>query len=319
MTGNPAHGLLPDLIRNPSFRAKQADALSSLPLPRKVGLRREKSLLDSIGSFADFLLRRLRLNLLLCSAVLVLAIGLNAQAPIAVPIPKEPHHHLVFENSYVRVFRVSVPAHEATLPHQHDVPYLYVSLGPADVINAVEGKPEVRLVMADGQLGYSPGHFAHIARTDAGSSFDNVTIELLRPQGEPRNLCEKIIDGPLGACNQPAPSQPGSNSQARVPPRVFETRPLFRTDGVRAVSVSLGARAHFTEAAAKFGMLFVIGNDSVLQIDLPGEPSRSLHGGEVLWIAQGGSATITSPLERGTSHYWVLFFQDEKSAKQPKK
>ncbi len=307
MTGNPAHGLLPDLIRNPSFRGKQADALSSLPLPRKVGLRREKSLLDSIGSFADFLLRRLRLNLLLCSAVLVLAIGLNAQAPIAVPIPKEPHHHLVFENSYVRVFRVSVPAHEATLPHQHDVPYLYVSLGPADVINAVEGKPEVRLVMADGQLGYSPGHFAHIARNQSDAPFNNVTIELLKPQGEP------------GACNQPAPSQPGSNSQARVPPRVFETRPLFRTDGVRAVSVSLGARAHFTEAAAKFGMLFVIGNDSVLQIDLPGEPSRSLHGGEVLWIAQGGSATITSPLERGTSHYWVLFFQDEKSAKQPKK
>src|SRR6266852_4665493 len=158
MTGNPAHGLLPDPIRNPSFRAKQADALSSLPLPRKVGLRREKSLLDSIGSFADFLLRRLRLNLLLCSAVLVLAIGLNAQAPIAVPIPKEPHHHLVFENSYVRVFRVSVPAHEATLLHQHDVPYLYVALGPADVINAVQGKPEVRLVMADEQVGYSPGH-----------------------------------------------------------------------------------------------------------------------------------------------------------------
>src|SRR5712671_4219033 len=67
---------------------------------------------------------------LLCSALLLLTFSLNAQAPTAVPIPKEPHHHLVFENDYIRVFRVSVPAHDATLLHQHDVPYLYVALGP---------------------------------------------------------------------------------------------------------------------------------------------------------------------------------------------
>src|SRR6202521_535708 len=113
---------------------------------------------------------------LLCSLLLFFAFSISAQAPTAVPIPKEPHHHLVLENEYVRVFRVSVPAHEATLLHQHDVPYLYVALGPADVINAVQDKPEVHIVMADGQLGYSPGHFAHIARTDSGIPFNNVTI-----------------------------------------------------------------------------------------------------------------------------------------------
>src|SRR5713226_1083618 len=94
---------------------------------------------------------------LLCSLLFLFAFSLSAQAPVAVPIPKEPHHHLVLENSYVRVFRVSVPGHDATLLHQHDVPYLYVSLGPADVINAVQGKPEAHLTMADGQIGYSRG------------------------------------------------------------------------------------------------------------------------------------------------------------------
>src|SRR6267143_6352262 len=131
---------------------------------------------------------------------LLFSASLPAQAPVSVPIAKEPHHHLVLENDYVRVFRVSLPAHDATLLHQHDVPYLYISLGPADVINAVQGRPEAHLVMADGQLGYSPGHFAHIARTDAGSTFDNVTIELLKPQGTPRNRCAKIVDGPLNNC-----------------------------------------------------------------------------------------------------------------------
>src|SRR5260370_23769918 len=128
---------------------------------------------------------------------LLFSASLSAQAPVAVPIPQEPHHHLVLENDYVRVFRVSVPPHESTLLHQHDVPYLYVSLGPADVINAVQDRPEAHLVMAHGQLGYSPGHFAHIARNLSGAPFNNVTIELLKPQGEPRNLCDKIVAGPV--------------------------------------------------------------------------------------------------------------------------
>jgi hypothetical protein len=69
---------------------------------------------------------------------LLLVSPLFAQAPTAVPLKGEPHHHLVLENDYVRVFRVSIPAHDASLLHQHDVPYLYISLCPADVINAVE-------------------------------------------------------------------------------------------------------------------------------------------------------------------------------------
>src|SRR5258708_19319738 len=97
---------------------------------------------------------------LLCSLLLLFAFSINAQAPAAVPITKESHHHLVFENSYVRVFRVSVPAHDATLLHQHDVPYVYVALGPADVINAVQGKPEARIAIADAQVRSSRARFA---------------------------------------------------------------------------------------------------------------------------------------------------------------
>ena len=252
----------------------------------------------------------------LSSLLLVFAFSLRAQAPTAVPISEEPHHHLVLENEYVRVFRVSVPAHDATLLHQHDVPYFYVSLGPADVVNAVQGRPEARIVMADGQLGYSLGHFAHIARTDAGSTFDNVTIELRKPQGEPHNLCEKILDGRPGACNQPAPTAPGSTLQARMRAEAFKTRPLFETDEVRVVSVLLATKTRYTQPA-KFAMLFVVGNGSDLQIDLPGEPSRFLHVGEVLWLNQGASAAISPASEQGTSSYLTLFFKDEKAPVRP--
>src|SRR6266481_5227183 len=105
---------------------------------------------------------------LLCSLLLLFAFSLSAQAPVAVPIPKEPHHQLVFENSYVRVFRVNIPPHESTLLHQHDLPYLYVALGPTDVRPSAAGKPAPHLLWWDGQVAYSRGGFAHIARTESG-------------------------------------------------------------------------------------------------------------------------------------------------------
>jgi len=96
-----------------------------------------------------------------------------------VPLSEEPHHRLVLQNDFVHVYNVMVPPLDFTLLHQHDLPYLYVVLGPADIINAIAGKPELHQVLQDGDTHYSPGHFAHIARTDSGMPFHNVTIELV--------------------------------------------------------------------------------------------------------------------------------------------
>ncbi len=207
----------------------------------------------------------------LCSLLLLFTFSLNAQAPAAVPISKEPHHHLVLENDYVRVFRVSLPARDATLLHQHDVPYLYISLGPADVINAVQGKPEAHLVMADGQLGYSPGHFAHIARTDAGSTFDNVTIELLHPQGDVHNLCRKIIEGDLGPC-----------SKTDTGPHGYIDEPLLETQELHVDSVTLQPKARFIQRI-QAGCLYVSLDSSELKDD-PGKPAIKLQPGDRFWV-----------------------------------
>jgi quercetin dioxygenase-like cupin family protein len=208
---------------------------------------------------------------------LLFSTSLPAQAPVAVPLPKEPHHHLVLENDYVRVFRVSLPAHAATLLHQHDVPYLYVSLGPADVVNAVQGRPEARIVMADGQVGYSPGHFAHIARTDAGSTFDNVTIELLHPQGEPRNDCEKIIPGEVGSCDlsHAAPSGP------------IVIRPLMETDEVDVESFDIKQGKIIDNSHSLPGLLVNVGAAPVRINYVPGQLGKTLRAGEVVWLAAG--------------------------------
>ncbi len=234
----------------------------------------------------------------LLSVLLLLTFPLRAQAQVAVPIPKEPHHHLVFENSYVRVFRVSIPAHDATLLHQHGVPYIYVSLGPADVINAVQGKPEARLVMVDGQVGYSRGGFAHIARTGAGSPFNNVTIELLHPQGEPKNLCDKVVPGDPGPCFHEKRLNSYTNS------------PSFETDEIKVYSLEMQPQAGFQDIP-ETDILLVALDQAELTVQTPGKPDVKLSGGNPLWLPRRTPQTIRNTSDR-PSRFLTIKFKDSR-------
>jgi hypothetical protein len=242
-----------------------------------------------------------------CSELLLLTFSVSAQAPTAVPIAKEPHHHLVLENEYVRVFRVSVPGHDATLLHQHDVPYVYVSLGPADVINAVQGKPEAHLVMADGQVGYSRGGFAHIARTDT-VPFNNVTIELLKPQGDPHNRCMKVVASePLRGCENPVITH--------LLPNFSE--PQFETEDMFVNLVHIGAESKQTTVSMqRGGFMLVALNNSEIQVEVKGKPKTTLHGGEVLWTDGHSPALVSNPGKQSTV-YLELMFPDERKGAKP--
>jgi hypothetical protein len=242
---------------------------------------------------------------LLSSLLLLIAFSLPAQAPTAVPIPQEPHHHLVLENDYVRVFRVSVPAHESTLLHQHDVPYLYVSLGPADVINAVQGKPEAHLVMADGQLGYSPGHFAHIARNESNAPFNNVTIELLKPQAEPHNWCDKVVP------NDPIDCRPATHDGAKLVPS-------FRTNEIKVFSDALDSKVASKHEAFS-DVLVVVLDGSKLDVSFD-RHAENLESGQVLWIPNHGDHEMRKLVfknpRKGSSRYLLIFFDESAEARK---
>jgi hypothetical protein len=244
---------------------------------------------------------------------LLLSASLSAQTPVAVPIAREPHHHLVLENDYVRVFRVSVPAHDATLLHQHDVPYLYISLGPADVINAVQGRPEARIVMADGQLGYSPGHFAHIARTDAGSTFDNVTVELLKPQGSPRNRCARIIDGPLSNCPNAA-----QNRDAIAMRAMNEPVPMFETDEllIEAHLLKPGSVGYIRSGPPPARLLVSL-SDVKLKVASSDQMWRNMHPGDDIWIYPGAQLFVDNLSEGVKAKLLIIAFKDSATTEKP--
>jgi quercetin dioxygenase-like cupin family protein len=115
-------------------------------------------------------------------SVALLVTFLWAQSTPEVEITNEANHHLVLENEYVRAFQVEVAPQQATLMHWHRHDYLYVTLGDSNVSNEVKGKAPVELKLKDGQTGFSPATFAHIARNLASRPFRNVTIELMQDE-----------------------------------------------------------------------------------------------------------------------------------------
>jgi quercetin dioxygenase-like cupin family protein len=252
----------------------------------------------------------------------LIAFSLTAQAPVPLAhgnVPGEPHHHLKIENEYVRAYYVEVAPHEATQLHQHDHDYIFVSLGPADVINAVLNKPEVHLVLKDGETHFARGGFAHVARNLSDTPFRNVTIELLKPQGEPRNICEKIIAGPLGDCAQSGPYHQGTEPSSIV----SATRLLLETDEMGLVRSGLapnerGGNACCLGPSGEFAKLLVVYGGSALRIDSPGEQSKTVRIGEVIWLPAGiCTPKMVNLTEHSPSQFLMLAFKDSRNGTKP--
>jgi quercetin dioxygenase-like cupin family protein len=114
-----------------------------------------------------------------CLSVILFAATLVAQTA-TVEITKEPHHHPILENSYVRAFKVEILPGDETLLHHHGHDYLYVMFGPARITNQVQGKPIADATLRDGQASFAEGNMAHVVHNVGATPFRNITVELLR-------------------------------------------------------------------------------------------------------------------------------------------
>ena len=161
--------------------------------------------------------------------------------PGAVLAAREPHHHLAYEDSTIRVLRVRVPPHDTTLLHEHDADYFWIALGASSFVNARLGAPDAVASSADLAIHYAPGHFAHVARNAGTTPFDNITVELLGAQTNVRNLCEPAVAG-----------QPLDCAQAAERSGVQE-HPAFATDQLRVSLLTIAPRARLRPAAGANG------------------------------------------------------------------
>ena len=230
-----------------------------------------------------------------------------------VPLSQEPHHRLVLQNDFTRVYNVMVAPLDATLPHTHDLPYVAVSLGPANVVNLVVGKPAARMVLQDGQVTYSDGGFTHLVGTDSGIPFHDVTVELVKPQGTARNLCEQIVPGPLGACPQRTEVVAGKRN---APEAADDDIPYFETDGARVDVIKVATGKDYIEESPKLNGLLIALTNANLDVNLGGQHISFLHDGDILWMPAGTHRRVVDFL--GTrSSFLLVSFTDSAGAAKP--
>jgi len=238
-----------------------------------------------------------------------LAAQVNAVQKEVVPLSDEPHHLSLLQNEFVRVYSVSVPPLDATLIHKHELPFLAVSLGATDVKNAVVGKPETYLNLQDGQVTYTQGGFAHALRTDAGVVFRSVTMELAKPQGTARNVCKQIVQGPL-ACPQAATGKRAAVEAAD------DDLPYFETGELRVDVITVSGGRDYVDATPKQNALLVALTNAALDVNLAGEHTSFLHGGDVVWLPAGTHRRIVDFL--GTrSSFLLVSFKDSNTGANP--
>jgi len=211
---------------------------------------------------------------LLASAVLAAA---QAVAPSTIEITAEPNHHLLFENKYVRVFKVELAPHAAMLVHHHRHDYFFVSLGPSDIENDVAGKPPALRKFQDGETFFVPGDFVHTAKNLSDQTFRVVAVELLRnDKGQMSHQWDE--DRGLHILN-------GGTQDI-----------LFVKDGVRASDLELQPGGVVPKHHHNGPHVVIAVTDLDLRSDVEGKgPSQvQLKAGDAAWVKGGATHTLTN-------------------------
>ncbi len=151
------------------------------------------------------------------------------------PVGEETHHELLLKNDLINVYGINVPAQDKTLPYKHDFPSVTVSVGPSDVQTTVAGKASTSVTRKNGGVTFSEGGAQTIEAAGA-TTYRGVVVELLQQQGAAKNLCQRVVPGPLNCADtgsQQASAQPSSTEQASAQPSPTEQATSQPSDAAR--------------------------------------------------------------------------------------
>lgn len=127
----------------------------------------------------------------------VLSQSNSPQSPVE--ISGEPRHHPKFENEFVRVLDVTVPAGDATLWHVHRHDNVVVTLSGASLRLEKVGAPTAEVQWKFGDVNFGQATYTHRAINIGTTPFHNLTIELLSspPSQQLSKLKEPISRTPV--------------------------------------------------------------------------------------------------------------------------
>lgn len=121
------------------------------------------------------------LILLLLSALIPVSTLSQSNSPQSpVEISGEPRHHPKFENEFVRVWDVTVPAGDATLWHAHRNDNVVVTFGDVSLRIETLGAAPAESQWKFGDVKFGKATYIHRAMNVGTTPFHNLTIELLK-------------------------------------------------------------------------------------------------------------------------------------------
>jgi quercetin dioxygenase-like cupin family protein len=231
---------------------------------------------DSIRLFAKQILAFFLLMCIFLSAA-------RSQTPAVIPLSSEPHHHLALHNEYVNLYQVEVAPHDTVGLHRHDFDAISVMLSDSEVTVRAPGKPDVHQTLSKGQIRLQPRGYVHSTTIEGNTTYHNVTIELLLPQQEARNLCAPVIASQPLNC---------PNDRGSPPSATHSELPQFETDQT-SVSLTrvLPHQSLTLSGLARPQLIVLLDSLSVLPQEKD-QPVSQLHPGDFVWLARNKTGQV---------------------------
>jgi predicted metal-dependent enzyme (double-stranded beta helix superfamily) len=218
---------------------------------------------------------------------------MTVAALAGVPIAQEPHHHLVFQNSFVNVYEIEVAPGDATLMHQHYYDNLFVVFGESELTNTLAGERPTKLDLSDLGIHFAREPYAHIIANKGKLPFRNITVELLQTQGELKNFYSSINDA-----LDTAPPDGGGIRQARV----------LETDEVQVVAVAVPSSTAWSPPHDGHDRLVVM-LDKINDGSGPTEKNSPFPAGMLAWFPADTDLSVPNESDQQMK-LMILEFKD---------
>ena len=203
-----------------------------------------------------------------------------AQAPPIIPIDQEPHHHLVLQNSVVKVFQAELPPRDAFPMHRHDADDVAVLLGAATTVSTTPGQPDVLTVSKTADVMFTPSGYTHSVRNIGQTAYRLISIELLRPQTATHGICGTQLSNLKTECRA---------VRARETNAPRADLPQFTTDQILVTLVTIGPYQSASFGEQERDNLIVLVDDAMIAPSGRQGQDRILSQGSPVWIARGSA------------------------------
>jgi hypothetical protein len=204
------------------------------------------------------------------------SLGLYAQQPATstIDLGKESHHQLLLDNSWAHVYRLVLQPSEATQPHRHDNPYVFVTIGASSMSIEVRGRQPVVSDLEDGELRTSKGGFTISERNGGQKPMTMIVVEELR-SGEAGTFEEAMAsfryhDAAIGS--------------------------LFEDAAVRGYEMTMASGGRTNAHTERYNRLLVALTDLQLVDDIKEKGSLEIRrkAGDVEWLAATSTHALTN-------------------------